>query len=110
MNPILEAKVSGLSEAIGMLHMVKNVIYDGENDMTKRLCVRLENEICDRIFALKQSEKSYLDGLMRAHEVAMGCLPIPCGNREKLRQVGTIMGIVIKAIEAEIQKVREEKV
>lgn len=57
---------------------------------------------------MSAKNKTYLDGLLRAHEVAMGCLPFPCGNREKLRAIGEIMGIPIRAIEKEIKKVKEE--
>ena len=96
-----------------MLHSEKAGIYDGENDMMKRYCVALENAISDRIFELEHSERTYhdgvVDGLLRAHGAAMGCLPIPCGNREKLRAIGEMMGIPIQAIEKEIKKVKEEK-
>lgn len=52
-NPIIEAELKGLGEAVGLLHMVKSIIYDGENDMTRRLCVRLEREIMERMAELK---------------------------------------------------------
>jgi hypothetical protein len=52
-----------------------------------------------------KAKKTYLDGLRRAHEVAMGCLPWPgCGKKEKLLAIGNIMGIPIRAIEDEIEK------
>jgi len=56
-----------------------------------------------------KNKKTYLDGLRRAHEVAMGCLPLPCGSRESLLKLGGIMGIPIKAIEDEIKKAESEE-
>ena len=41
--------VAGLRESIGLMFMVKNEIYDGENPMTKKLCVKLEYAILDHI-------------------------------------------------------------
>jgi hypothetical protein len=52
-NPLIEAQIKGLGEAIGLLHYVKNIIYDGEDEMAKWICVRLENEIADRMAELR---------------------------------------------------------
>lgn len=40
-----EAAMEAHKTDISLIHLVKNEIYDGENEMTKRLCVALENEI-----------------------------------------------------------------
>lgn len=49
--------------------------------------------------------RTYLDGLKRAHCVAMGCLPFPgCGDKKALLKLGAIICIPIKAIEREIEK------
>ena len=59
----------------------------------------------------KTNKDWYRAGLMRAHDVAIGCLPMfPCGpgsfkqKKAAMLRMGSIMGIVIKAIEAEIKK------
>jgi hypothetical protein len=46
---IRNAYCDGLNEAIGLMHMVKSEVYDGENLMTKHLCVGLEHAIRERI-------------------------------------------------------------
>lgn len=38
------SRAEAFGDAIGILHSEKAAIYDGENDMTKRLCVALERE------------------------------------------------------------------
>jgi len=40
-----EGAAEGLRMANGLMFMVKNEIYDGECDMTKRFTVRLEKEL-----------------------------------------------------------------
>ena len=61
--------------------------------------------------------KDYLAGMEKAHEVALGCLPIHlCGEgsfeerRAKMLRLGGVMGIPIQAIEKEIEKVKNEGV
>jgi len=48
-DPMTDGHVAGLGEAIGLIHAIKNELYDGENDLLKKFCVRLENAILTRI-------------------------------------------------------------
>ena len=52
-----------------------------------------------------KGRKTYLDGLRRAHEVAMSCLPFPgCRSKKALLRLGAIMCVPIRAIEDEIMR------
>lgn len=46
---LVELRVRDYSfrEAIGLIHMVSNTLYDGENELSKKIMVKLESEIND---------------------------------------------------------------
>lgn len=43
----LRVRDQSFREAIGLIHMVSSTLYDGENELSKKIMVKLESEIND---------------------------------------------------------------